>query len=55
MVRIGKVKENLMVDLKPSNAKLRDRAVRIVQQLTGKDYDAARVALEKKGWVIKAV
>ena len=55
MVRIGKVKENLMVDLKPSNAKLRDRAVRIVQQLTGKDYEAAKRALEKKNWVIKAV
>ena len=54
MVRIGKVKENLMVDLKPSNAKLRDRAVRIVQQLTGKDYEAAKLALEKKRWVIKA-
>jgi N-acetylmuramic acid 6-phosphate etherase len=54
MVRIGKVKENLMLDLKPSNAKLRDRAVRIVQQLTRKDYKAARAALEKNGWVIKA-
>jgi len=53
MVRIGKVKENLMVDLKPSNAKLRDRAVRIVQQLTGKDYVAAKIALENNGWVIR--
>ena len=32
MVRVGKVYGNLMVDMKPSNAKLRDRAVRIVMQ-----------------------
>jgi N-acetylmuramic acid 6-phosphate etherase len=31
MVRLGKVFENLMVDLRPGSAKLRDRAVRIVQ------------------------
>jgi N-acetylmuramic acid 6-phosphate etherase len=30
MVRLGKVYENLMVDLKPSSAKLKDRSVRIV-------------------------
>jgi N-acetylmuramic acid 6-phosphate etherase len=30
MVRLGKVYENLMVDLRPGSAKLRDRAVRIV-------------------------
>ena len=31
MVRMGKAYENLMVDLKPGSAKLRDRAVRIVE------------------------
>jgi N-acetylmuramic acid 6-phosphate etherase len=31
MVRMGKAFENLMVDLKPGSAKLRDRAVRIVE------------------------
>ncbi len=54
MVRIGKVKQNLMVDLNPSNAKLRDRAVRIVRQLTGKDYGTAKIALQRNDWVIKA-
>jgi N-acetylmuramic acid 6-phosphate etherase len=53
MVRLGKVLGNLMIDLKPSNAKLRDRATRIVQQLTGADYARARSALEKAGWQIK--
>lgn len=35
MVRSGRVYENLMVDLRASNAKLRDRAARIITTLTG--------------------
>lgn len=35
MVRLGKVYENLMVDLKPTSAKLRDRARRIVAAAAG--------------------
>jgi N-acetylmuramic acid 6-phosphate etherase len=53
MVRLGKVRSNLMIDLNPTNVKLRDRATRIVEELTGKDYAAARAALERSGWVIK--
>jgi N-acetylmuramic acid 6-phosphate etherase len=53
MVQLGKVAGNLMVDLNPSNVKLRGRAVRIVKELTGVDDDAARTALEKSGWVVK--
>jgi N-acetylmuramic acid 6-phosphate etherase len=53
MVRIGKVVSNLMVDVNPSNVKLRDRAVRIVQELRGADYATAENALKKSGWVIK--
>jgi N-acetylmuramic acid 6-phosphate etherase len=53
MVQIGKVRSNLMIDLHPTNVKLRDRAVRIVQALTGTDYAAARGALERTGWMIK--
>jgi N-acetylmuramic acid 6-phosphate etherase len=53
MVRIGKVISNLMVDLNPSNTKLRDRAVRIVQELRGVDYATAQKALEKSKWVVK--
>jgi len=53
MVQTGKVVGNLMVDLNPSNIKLRDRAVRIVQELKGVDYAEARTALEKSRWVIK--
>ena len=55
MVRMGKVVSNLMVDVKASNTKLRDRATRIVQELTGADYARARAALEKGNWQIPAV
>ncbi|MGH9593263.1 MAG: N-acetylmuramic acid 6-phosphate etherase, partial [Bryobacteraceae bacterium] len=53
MARLGKVMGNLMVDLNPSNQKLRDRAIRIVQTITGADAAAARAALEKSGWIVK--
>ncbi|MEN9574254.1 MAG: hypothetical protein RL514_2109 [Verrucomicrobiota bacterium] len=53
MVRTGKVISNLMVDLNPSNVKLRDRAVRILRELTGADYATAKAALEQEGWVVK--
>lgn len=54
MVRTGKVISNLMVDLNPSNVKLRDRAVRILCELTGADNETAKAALVKSGWVVKA-
>jgi N-acetylmuramic acid 6-phosphate etherase len=41
MVREGRVYENLMVDLRATNAKLRDRAGRIVSTLTGLGREAA--------------
>jgi N-acetylmuramic acid 6-phosphate etherase len=53
MVRMGKVRSNLMVDLNPANVKLRDRAVRIVRDLTRTDYATAQRALERSGWVVK--
>jgi N-acetylmuramic acid 6-phosphate etherase len=53
MVQLGKVRSNLMIDLNPSNRKLRQRAVRIVQELTGATEDLAKRALEKSRWVVK--
>jgi N-acetylmuramic acid 6-phosphate etherase len=53
MVRLGKVYENLMVDLKATNAKLRDRAVRIVAMLTGLSRDEAIKLLEAAGGEVK--
>lgn len=55
MVLMGKVRGNLMIDLHASNAKLRDRAVRMVAELTQCDPGAARERLEKSGWNLRAV
>jgi N-acetylmuramic acid 6-phosphate etherase len=53
LARSGKVMSNLMIDLNPSNSKLRGRAIRIVRDLTGAEEAAARAALESHGWVIR--
>ncbi|HEY9870784.1 MAG TPA: N-acetylmuramic acid 6-phosphate etherase [Candidatus Obscuribacterales bacterium] len=45
MVRMGKVYENLMVDLKPTNEKLRERAVSIISTITGVPRHVAEGAL----------
>jgi N-acetylmuramic acid 6-phosphate etherase len=41
MTRLGRVHDNLMIDVQPTNAKLRERARRIVRELTGRDPGAA--------------
>lgn len=46
MVGLGKVYGNLMVDVKPTNVKLVDRAIRIVQEATGADRETAEKAFE---------
>lgn len=46
MIRLGKVYGNLMVDLQISNAKLADRACRIVEEVANVDYNTASKALE---------
>ena len=53
MVRLGKVLGNLMIDVKATNTKLRDRAVRIVRELTGVDDAEAEAALARCNWKIK--
>src|SRR5205814_5418032 len=55
MVALGKVHGNLMIDLNTSSTKLRDRATRMVAELTERDYDSARTQLEKSGWELRAV
>lgn len=41
MVRMGKVYENMMIDLQMTNLKLVERSKRIVMTITGLDYDGA--------------
>ena len=55
MVALGKVRANLMIDLHASSAKLRDRATRVVSELTNCDYNLARQRLEQNGWDLRAV
>ena len=49
MVKQGKVYNNLMVDLKASNKKLYDRAIRIIQFATNTDADTAAQYLHLSG------
>jgi len=53
MVRLGKTFGNLMVDVRATNAKLRDRARRIVGEATGVSAEAAGEALETAGGDVK--
>jgi N-acetylmuramic acid 6-phosphate etherase len=53
MIRLGFVYRGKMVEMRVSNTKLRDRAVRMVSELTGADAEAARVALGAADGVIK--
>lgn len=54
MIKLGKIYENFMIDLKPINEKLRERAKRIVMALTEADYETADKALEEAQSNIKA-
>ena len=47
MVRTGRTWSNLMVDLVPSNAKLRGRVLRLLVQATGDDEEACELALAR--------
>lgn len=53
MVKLGYVYENLMINLKPSNIKLRDRMIRIVSDITGLSYELSEELLENNGFNIR--
>lgn len=53
MVRLGKTYGPYMVDVRASNAKLRRRALRMVQEITGADEKAAAEALAATGDRVK--
>jgi N-acetylmuramic acid 6-phosphate etherase len=54
MVRIGKTYGNLMVDVQTNSEKLKDRARRIVNIVTGLEYDECDKLLKKGHWNVKA-
>jgi N-acetylmuramic acid 6-phosphate etherase len=53
MVRIGKVYQNLMVDMQATNIKLVDRACRMVCQATGCSAEEAETALKQTQYEVK--
>ena len=54
MIGLGKVRGNLMIDLRTTSTKLRDRAVRIVAEVTQRDYESACRLLEANHWNLRA-
>ncbi len=53
MVKTGKVYENLMINLKPTNIKLKDRMIRIVADILNIEYDNALKLLEDNEFSIR--
>jgi N-acetylmuramic acid 6-phosphate etherase len=53
MIRLGHVYGNLMVNVQPANAKLRERAIGIVAEAGGVDLGCAAELLEHAGGTVK--
>ncbi len=53
MIRLGKVYENLMIDLKANNEKLMERARRIVMEATSADYETACSVLAENRYNVR--
>jgi N-acetylmuramic acid 6-phosphate etherase len=53
MIKIGKVYENLMIDLQAKSQKLRERSKRIIMQVTGVNYKQAEKYLRLSGGSVK--
>ncbi len=54
MIRLGYVYENVMINLRPSNVKLRARMIRIVSDLCGANAAEAEKLLEENNFDIRA-
>ncbi len=52
-IHLGHVHDGYMVNLHADNAKLRERAARIVAAITGRDGDEARRLLDRSGGAVK--
>ncbi len=53
MIKLGKVYENMMIDLQLTNAKLVERSKRILMMATGVDYETAADILSRSGGHVK--
>lgn len=55
MIKTGKVYENLMINLSPTNIKLKNRMIGIVTEILCCDCQTAERLLEKHSWNIRSV
>lgn len=53
MIKLGKTFGNVMVDLQPTNAKLKERSKKIIMNFTGLSYEEAAALLIEAGWHVK--
>ena len=53
MIKIGKTYENFMIDLMPTNEKLKSRAIRIVSEIAGVNNSTALQTLLESDWSVK--
>ena len=53
MIKIGKTYENFMIDLMPTNEKLKDRAIRIVAEIADTNGSTALTTLLECNWHVK--
>lgn len=53
MIKVGKTYENFMIDLMPTNEKLKDRAIRIVSEIAGVNASTALKTLLEADWSVK--
>ena len=53
MVKLGHVYENMMINLRPSNVKLRDRMIRILRDITALPYEDCEALLEQNGFSLR--
>ncbi len=55
MIKLGKVYENLMVNIRPVNEKLVKRMIYITSEILGCDENTAKTALEQNGYDLNAI
>jgi N-acetylmuramic acid 6-phosphate etherase len=55
MIKLGKTRGSWMVELKPSNTKMRFRSIRLVSQMKGVTQEEAEKLLEAANWNIRSV
>ena len=55
MAKTGKVYENMMINLAPSNEKLKRRVVRITTEILNCNEEKARKLLSENNWNIREV